>query len=251
MAKSKTAGARKSEKDFRDSERIFRLLVQGVTDYAIYMLDPAGHITNWNAGAERIKGYKAREIVGKHFSIFYTPEDRAVGSSGQGAGHRPQREAFCRRGLARSQGRLAVPCLRGDRPDLRETTAHRLRQNHPRHQRTPASLGGPRRQRKSVQDAGGRRHRLCALYAEPHRRHFQLERRRSAHQGLSPRRDHRTEFLDVSIRRRTAPRASPRAPSGSPSKPATTRKRAGACARTVPSSGPASSSTRSATTTAS
>jgi PAS domain S-box-containing protein len=78
MAKSKKAGARKSEKDFRDNERIFRLLVQGVTDYAIFMLDPAGHITNWNAGAERIKGYKAREIVGKHFSVFYTPEDLAA-----------------------------------------------------------------------------------------------------------------------------------------------------------------------------
>ena len=62
-----------------DSERRFRLLVEGVTDYAIYMLDPSGIITNWNAGAERIKGYSADEIVGRHFSIFHTPEDRAAG----------------------------------------------------------------------------------------------------------------------------------------------------------------------------
>ena len=62
-----------------ESERNFRLLVEGITDYAIYMLDPEGHVTNWNKGAERIKGYKAREIVGKHFSIFYTPEDQAAG----------------------------------------------------------------------------------------------------------------------------------------------------------------------------
>jgi PAS domain S-box-containing protein len=61
------------------AERNFRLLVQGVRDYAIYMLDPEGVVTNWNAGAEAIKGYRAEEIVGKHFSLFYTDEDRAVG----------------------------------------------------------------------------------------------------------------------------------------------------------------------------
>jgi PAS domain S-box-containing protein len=62
-----------------ESERRFRLLVQGVTDYAIYMLSPEGQITNWNAGAERIKGYAASEIVGEHFSRFYTPEDADAG----------------------------------------------------------------------------------------------------------------------------------------------------------------------------
>jgi len=74
--------ARKSkqlEREFFESERNFRLLVQGITDYAICMLDLGGNITNWNRGAERIKGYKAREIVGKHFSIFYPPEDREAG----------------------------------------------------------------------------------------------------------------------------------------------------------------------------
>jgi PAS domain S-box-containing protein len=58
-----------------ETERGFRLLVQGVTDYAIYMLDPDGKVTNWNAGAERIKGYAASEVLGQHFSRFYTPED--------------------------------------------------------------------------------------------------------------------------------------------------------------------------------
>jgi PAS domain S-box-containing protein len=61
------------------AERNFRLLVQGVRDYAIYMIDPAGVVTNWNAGAEAIKGYRAEEIVGQHFSRFYTEEDRAAG----------------------------------------------------------------------------------------------------------------------------------------------------------------------------
>ncbi|PWT95839.1 MAG: hypothetical protein C5B53_10825 [Candidatus Melainabacteria bacterium] len=58
----------------RKSERIFRLLVEGVKDYAIFMLDPDGHIASWNEGAERIKGYTADEIIGKHFSIFYPQE---------------------------------------------------------------------------------------------------------------------------------------------------------------------------------
>ncbi|HEY1230832.1 MAG TPA: PAS domain S-box protein, partial [Ramlibacter sp.] len=63
----------------RQSEERFRLLVQGVTDYAIYMLDAQGQITNWNSGAHRIKGYADTEVVGTHFSRFYTEEDRAEG----------------------------------------------------------------------------------------------------------------------------------------------------------------------------
>ncbi|MGH8240703.1 MAG: PAS domain S-box protein, partial [Steroidobacteraceae bacterium] len=58
------------------SELQFKELVSGVVDYAIYMLDVDGHIASWNAGAERIKGYSKNEAIGKHFSVFYTPEDR-------------------------------------------------------------------------------------------------------------------------------------------------------------------------------
>ena len=61
------------------SEQAFRMLVQGVTDYAIYMLDNGGHVTNWNPGAQTIKGYSEDEIVGEHFSRFYTEEDRGNG----------------------------------------------------------------------------------------------------------------------------------------------------------------------------
>jgi len=63
----------------RDSERNFRLLVQSVTDYAIYMLDPEGTVATWNAGAERIKGYTAREIVGHKYSEFFSVADREAG----------------------------------------------------------------------------------------------------------------------------------------------------------------------------
>ena len=58
-------------------DRRFELLIDAIADYAIYMLDPEGFIVTWNSGAERIKGYKAVEIVGQHFSRFFTPEDQA------------------------------------------------------------------------------------------------------------------------------------------------------------------------------
>src|SRR6185437_3922467 len=68
-----------AQEALRESERRFRALVDGVSDYAIFMLDPSGVVTNWNAGAERIKGYAANEIIGHHFSEFYTREDRLAG----------------------------------------------------------------------------------------------------------------------------------------------------------------------------
>lgn len=63
-----------------DEVKQFRLLLNGVTDYAIYMLDPAGFIKTWNEGGQRIKGYSPEEIIGSHFSRFYTPEDVANGA---------------------------------------------------------------------------------------------------------------------------------------------------------------------------
>jgi len=68
-----------AQEDLLQGERRFRFLVQGVVDYAICMLDPSGIVTNWNAGAERITGYAAAEIVGYHISRFYTHEDRTAG----------------------------------------------------------------------------------------------------------------------------------------------------------------------------
>jgi PAS domain S-box-containing protein len=64
----------------KETQEQFRRLVEGVTDYAIYMLDPEGYVTSWNSGAQRIKGYTPTEIIGKHFSQFYTSEDRLDGA---------------------------------------------------------------------------------------------------------------------------------------------------------------------------
>jgi PAS domain S-box-containing protein len=70
---------RAAERALVESEQRFRLLVEGVKDYAVYMLDAGGRVTNWNPGAQAIKGYTADEIVGAHFSSFYTEEDRQAG----------------------------------------------------------------------------------------------------------------------------------------------------------------------------
>src|SRR5262245_4802522 len=83
----------RQQRDLFESERSFRLLVEGVADYALYMLDPTGIITSWNIGGERIKGYSPKEIIGQHFSRFYTEADRADG--------KPARAL----GIARDQGR--------------------------------------------------------------------------------------------------------------------------------------------------
>ena len=91
---------RDAQRALLESEQRFRLLVQGVKDYAIYMLDPGGHVTNWNPGAQAIKGYTAGEIVGQHFSRFYTEEDRQAGE--------PERALH----VARTSGKYEVEAWR-------------------------------------------------------------------------------------------------------------------------------------------
>jgi PAS domain S-box-containing protein len=72
---------KRAEAMWVEAEERFRLLVEGVPDYALYMLDPEGRIRNWNSGAQRIKGYTANEIIGRHVSVFYTEEDRQAGAA--------------------------------------------------------------------------------------------------------------------------------------------------------------------------
>ena len=77
------AALRNSSLVLSDSEECFRLLVDAVSDYAIYMLDPQGRVVTWNLGAERLKGYRAEEVLGGTFSIFFLPEDAAAGLPGR------------------------------------------------------------------------------------------------------------------------------------------------------------------------
>lgn len=87
-----------AEQSLKQSQEQFRILVQGVTDYALYMLDPSGRISSWNLGAQRIKGYLPQEAIGQHYSLFFTEEDREKGE--------PQRalEIALREGRFENQG---------------------------------------------------------------------------------------------------------------------------------------------------
>lgn len=91
---------RAAEEALRQSEERMRLMIASVQDYALYMLDPAGLVTSWNPGAERIKGYRAEEIVGCHFSKFFPPEDVTAG--------KPDQELA----LARANGRFEAEAWR-------------------------------------------------------------------------------------------------------------------------------------------
>jgi len=87
---------REAEDAIRESEERLRLIVDGVRDYAIFMLDPSGHVATWNAGAERINGYRAREIIGSHFSKFYSETDVAA--------RKPERELEIARDVGKYEG---------------------------------------------------------------------------------------------------------------------------------------------------
>ncbi len=80
-----------AENALRESEERFRLLIQGIQEYALFQLDPRGHVVSWNAGAERLKGYRAEEIIGKHFSVFYPREDLIRGTPEQNLEEAAQR----------------------------------------------------------------------------------------------------------------------------------------------------------------
>jgi PAS domain S-box-containing protein len=76
---SRATVAAESTENPLQSERVFRMLVEGMRDYAIFLLDPQGNVASWNPGAEHIKGYKPSEIIGKNFSSFYPQADKDAG----------------------------------------------------------------------------------------------------------------------------------------------------------------------------
>jgi PAS domain S-box-containing protein len=115
---------KRAEDALRKSEQQFRLLVQGVTDYAIFMLDPNGRVSSWNAGAQRIKGYTPEEIIGQDFSRFYTEEDRAAGLPRQSLEHARREGRFekegwrVRRDGSRFVAHVVIDAIRDDRGEL-------------------------------------------------------------------------------------------------------------------------------------
>ena len=113
-----------AEESLRQSEEQFKLLVQGVTDYAIYLLDANGHVSNWNLGAQRIKGYLPDEIIGRHFSQFYTDEDRLAGEPQRALetvkrDGRVEREGWrVRKDGTRFWAHVIIDAIRDDRGEL-------------------------------------------------------------------------------------------------------------------------------------
>ncbi|BCJ91111.1 histidine kinase [Terrihabitans soli] len=131
----------RARQELLDSERRFRILVQGVTDYAIYMLDPGGYVSNWNPGAERIKHFSADEIVGQHFSRFYTPEDQDSGLPARALQTAETEGRFeaegwrVRKDGSRFWASVVIDAIRNDAGELigfakitRDRTEHRLAQ---------------------------------------------------------------------------------------------------------------------------
>jgi PAS domain S-box-containing protein len=80
-----------AEQALRQTDELFHSLIKGVQEYAIFCLDPLGHVVSWNAGAERLKGYRAEEIIGQHFSVLYPREDVKSGKPEQGLAEAAQR----------------------------------------------------------------------------------------------------------------------------------------------------------------
>ncbi len=113
-----------AETALKRSEEQFRLLVQGVTDYAIYMLDQGGNVVSWNAGAQRIKGYTADEIIGQHFSRFYLDEERESGMPQRGLEIAAREGRFEKEGWrvrkdgSRFWANVVIDAIRDDRGEL-------------------------------------------------------------------------------------------------------------------------------------
>ena len=121
-----------AELELRHSEQRFRLMVDAVREYAIFMLDTEGHVTSWNAGAERAKGWTAAEVIGQHFRVFYPREQQEARHPEHELEHRGSRGGLPGRGVAGPQGRQPVLGLRHDHQDHRRgRPSHRLRQGDP------------------------------------------------------------------------------------------------------------------------
>ena len=178
----------------------YRLLVDAITDYAIYMLDPTGIVTSWNAGAERCKGYRAEEVLGRHFSEFYTEEDRLAGEpahalSVAAAEGRFEREGWrVRKDGARFWAHVIIDPIPGENGQVvgfakitRDLTEKRRTEEALRAQRAAVPPAGP----------GGDRLRLYMLDPQGFVSSWNAGAR---DQGLRAGRDHRPAFLPLLFR---------------------------------------------------
>ena len=236
------SGMSKSESPQRglfESERRFRLLVEGVIDYAIYLLDPNGIVTNWNAGARRIKGYDAEEVVGRHFGMFYLPGDRAAGLPAASLATARETGKFeaegwrLRKDGSKFLASVVIDAIYEDGELV--GFAKITRDITERHKATEALRESERHFRLLVRGVTD-----YALYMiDPSGIVTNWNAGAQRIKGYLPEEIIGQSFPD-STRPPTRRPGGRRARCGSPSKMAAMRKKAGACARTALSSGPAS-----------
>ncbi len=174
-----------AQQALQSSERQFKLLVDGISEYALYMLDPSGIITNWNTGAERIKGYRADEIIGQHFGKFYSQEDRRRGAPA--AMLRRRAATAAARPKDGASGKAAAAS--GPRSPSRPSTTRMASWSASGRSRATSPSGAKRSRHCSTANASSAaRHRrggLRALHARSERNHHQLEHRRRTHQSYT------------------------------------------------------------------
>ena len=133
-----------ARRDAEDAEHDLRLLIDGAGDTALFKLDRAGRVESWNAGAERLLGYTAKQAIGLELSAFLTEDENEEGKAGNDARDRRAWRRLRGRGLARPQGRLAdLGALDADADAQRVRRSARLRPRHPRSQRAQAPRGSP------------------------------------------------------------------------------------------------------------
>ena len=175
-------------------------MVESIKDFAIFTMDPDGHVVSWNSGAEQLFGYSETEVLGQHIGVLFPPEDRAKHCTGARDRRRRGHRTRHRRALAYPQGRQPVLRQRRARSNLRQRLEPQgFHQDRPRHYRTQGSRRS--RSRSGCPPQGDRRHR-CRQHHHHRRRRYRRvhEPGRRADLRLRPPGSHRHEHHDAHAR---------------------------------------------------
>ena len=212
----------------------FQLLINSIVDYAIYMIDVDGRVRSWNAGAARLKGYTAEEIIGRSFGTFYSRRGPSRRDTAKGATNSARDRPLCSRGLARSEGRHPVLGLGGDRRNPRcQWRASRLRENHPRHHGSAGGAAGADRKRAALSPPRSRPWSTMRSSSWTHPVSWPLGIRAPNASRATRQRRLSGSISAGSTPRRTAKPAFPRWLCGPPPRRANMKRKAGAFARTA------------------